>query len=278
MFYVLQSAYNHDNLQGRRYKMAFLSVNFHSDVLGMAMTMNVILPQSAKTQIGMASSDGAHCKTLFLLHGLSDDHTIWSRRTSIERYVAGKNIAVVMPAAHKSWYTDAVSGDRYMEYISKEIPAICRAMFRQMSDRREDNYIAGLSMGGYGALKIALAMPEAFAGCAGLSGAYDVEKRFDRCPYDNANMVAVFGSKDNVRGSVNDVFSLAKKAAEGDGPKPRVYLWCGTEDSLYPETIALGNILKDGGFDLSLNESPGRHEWFYWDREIAKAIDFLMKN
>lgn len=255
--------------------MAFLTVNFHSDVLGMAMSMNVILPQSAKTQIGMASSGGESFKTLYLLHGLSDDNTIWSRRTSIERYVAGKNIAVVMPNAHKSWYTDALSGDRYMEYISKEIPSIYRNMFRGMSYRRDDNFIAGLSMGGYGAVKIALSMPESFAGCAGLSGAYDVEHRFVRCPADES-MKRIFGSPEAVRGSANDVYHLAKALCESGKPLPSVYLWCGTDDSLYGETERMGELMGSLGYDLSYNSSSGNHSWFYWDREIQKAIDFLM--
>lgn len=256
-------------------EMAFLRVDFHSDVLGMAMGMDVILPQSAKTQIGMASSGGGGCKTLYLLHGLSDDHTIWARRTSIERYVAGKNIAVVMPNAHKSWYTDAVCGDRYMEYISKEVPAICRSMFRQMSDRREDNYIAGLSMGGYGALKIALSMPEAFSACAGLSGAYDIEHRFVRCPNDQS-MKLIFGTPEDVQGSANDVYHLARALAESGKELPRVYLWCGTDDGLYGETERMGALLSECGYDLSYNSSTGDHTWFYWDREIQKAIDFMI--
>lgn len=255
--------------------MAFLTVDFHSDVLGMAMSMSVILPQKASTQIGMASSGGEGCKTLYLLHGLSDDNTIWSRRTSIERYVAGKNIAVVMPNAHKSWYTDALSGERYMEYISKEIPSICRSMFRQMSSRREDNFVAGLSMGGYGALKIALSMPDAFAGCAALSGAFDIEHRFVRCPGDSS-MKMIFGSPEDVKGSANDVYHLAEKLAESSVTLPSIYLWCGTDDSLYGETERMGELLRSCSYDLSYNSSSGNHSWFYWDREIQKAIDFLM--
>lgn len=257
--------------------MAFLRVDFHSDVLGMAMGMDVILPQIAQTQIGMASSGGGSCKTLYLLHGLSDDQTIWARRTSIERYVAGKNIAVVMPNAHKSWYTDAVCGERYMEYISKEVPTICRSMFRQMSGRREDNFIAGLSMGGYGALKIALSMPEAFSACAGLSGAYDIENRFTRCPSDQS-MKLIFGTPENVRDSVNDVYHLARTLAESGKKLPRVYLWCGTDDGLYGETESMGTLLGEYGYDLSYNSSAGDHTWFYWDREIQKAIDFMLSD
>ncbi len=255
--------------------MAFLTVDFHSDVLGMGMTMNVILPQAATSAIGIASSDCSDCKTLYLLHGLSDDHTIWSRRTSIERYVAGKNLAVVMPCAHKSWYTDMAVGDRYFEYISKEIPSICRSMFRQMSSAREDNFIAGLSMGGYGAVKTALTYPESFAGCAGLSGAYDIEKRYGYGDDEYRRMEAIFGPKEQFGNSVNNVYRLAEKLSKSERVKPRIFLWCGTEDALLSDTRKLSEILDDGGYEFTSSSSHGAHEWLSWDREIKNAIEFF---
>lgn len=140
--------------------MALIQCDFHSDVLGMASSMNVILPQQSTTQIGMA---GGTSKTqypvLYLLHGLSDDHSIWGRRTSIERYVAGMNLAVVMPNVHRSFYADMKNGGRYWEFISEELLQIVKSFF-PVSSRREDTFAAGLSMGGYGAFKLALRCPE----------------------------------------------------------------------------------------------------------------------
>lgn len=131
--------------------MALLRCNFFSDVLGMSMSMTVILPQKTRNQIGMAGAaptDRHPC--LYLLHGLSDDDTIWSRRTSIERYVAPLGLAVIMPNVHRGFYTDMAHGYRYWTYISEEIPALAQSFFH-ISDRREDTFVAGLSMGGYGA-------------------------------------------------------------------------------------------------------------------------------
>ena len=136
----------------------------------------MILPENAKKQ-----TDGdAPFKTLFLLHGLSDDHTTWMRQTSIERYANEYGIAVVMPAGDRSWYNDTADGAHYLTFIGKELPDVCRAYFRGMSDRREDTLIAGLSMGGYGAVKTALTYPERFGGAASLSGALDVVARTRR--------------------------------------------------------------------------------------------------
>ena len=141
--------------------MALLHVNYFSNVLGMCMNMDVILPQQTKGQIGMEGAvNSTSYPTLYLLHGMSDDHTIWQRRTSIERYVSDMGIAVVMPTVHLGWYTDMVHGRKYWTFISEELPAICRSFFPNLSDKREETFAAGLSMGGYGALKLWPPFPE----------------------------------------------------------------------------------------------------------------------
>ena len=112
--------------------------------------------------------------TLYLLHGMSDDHTAWQRFTAIERHVSHLNLAVVMPTTHLGWYTDMEYGNRYWTYLTQQLPGICRSFFHGMSDKREDTFIAGLSMGGYGAFKAALGAPETFCAGASLSGALDI--------------------------------------------------------------------------------------------------------
>ena len=142
--------------------MAFLNVYFFSEVLGKQVQMNVILPQRSRGQIGLDSiGDKVETyPTLYLLHGMSDDHTIWERRTSIERYASEKGIAVVMPDGDLSWYTDMKHGQNYFTFMADELPAVCRDFFPKMSPRREDTFVAGLSMGGYGAFKLGLRCPE----------------------------------------------------------------------------------------------------------------------
>ena len=142
--------------------MAHLRVDFFSDSLSLSTSMTVLLPQRTTTQIGMtgAVTDGPP-PVLYLLHGLSDDDTIWLRRTSIERYVAPLGLAVVMPQVHRSFYTDEHYGGAYWTFLSDELPRLVHEWFR-VSDRREETFVAGLSMGGYGALKWALRQPERF--------------------------------------------------------------------------------------------------------------------
>src|SRR6478609_11942097 len=154
--------------------MAHLRCDFYSEALGLSTAMTVILPQQTSTQIGMTGAAAAGPPpVLYLLHGLSDDDTIWLRRTSIERYVAELGLAVVMPQVHRSFYTDEAYGGRYWTFLSEELPALVSSFFR-VSERREDTFVAGLSMGGYGALKWALREPARFAAAASMSGAVDV--------------------------------------------------------------------------------------------------------
>ncbi|OGS19165.1 MAG: esterase [Elusimicrobia bacterium RIFOXYA2_FULL_40_6] len=253
--------------------MALIHCDFFSDALQISTSMYVILPQKAKKQIGMKSSaGGAKHPVLYLLHGMSDDHTIWLRRTSIERFVAPLGIAVVMPAVNRSYYTDMAHGAKYWTFISKELPELARSFF-PLSDKREDNFVAGLSMGGYGAFKLGLSFPDKFAAAASLSGAVDVEKRYRA--NSNGSMEDIFGAKPDFKKSSNNLFFLAEKLAKSKGPKPKLYQCCGTEDFLYKDNIAFRDHCKRLRLDHTYEEEPGTHEWGFWDKKIQSVLKWL---
>lgn len=259
--------------------MALIQCDFFSETLGLCMTMNVILPQSTSgSQIGIESQSGSgRHPTLFLLHGLSDDHSIWLRRTSIERYVAPLGLAVVMPAVHRSFYTDMKHGGKYWTYISEELPRLAREFF-PLSHRREDTFVAGLSMGGYGALKLALNHPNRFAAAASLSGAtrMDVDAMFDPARNDRVpEMLDVFGSKESFVGSENDLAHLVQHVAGAGVSKPRIYQCCGTEDFLYAQNQSFKKLIEPLGYDYTYEEEPGAHEWGYWDMKIQRVLEWL---
>ena len=175
--------------------MALAELKFFSESLGMNTNAYVIMPQkSLNGEIGMKSTQYAqNLKCLYLLHGLSDDCSIWLRRTSIERYAQQYGICVVMPGAGRSFYTDMKYGGKYYTYIAKELPAIIHSFFN-VSDKREDNYIAGLSMGGYGAMKIALKEGN-YCAAAGLSSVADVKNMTETFKND---YISVFGEDLNI--------------------------------------------------------------------------------
>jgi S-formylglutathione hydrolase FrmB len=259
--------------------MILTEIKFFSETLGMGATMNVLLPQ--RTVANAQGKSKPKYRTLFLLHGHSDDHTAWQRWTSIERYVEGMNLAVVMPSVHRSFYTDMVHGLPYWQFISEEVPAVARDLFPLSSDRA-DNFVAGLSMGGYGAFKLALTHPERFAAAASLSGAVDIVhaiKGHNIYPDEKswqANMYNVFGDLEIAPGSNNDLFALAEKVSKNK-LKPKLYQCCGTEDFLYTDNLHFRDFVRKLPLDLTYEEGPGEHNWAYWDRMIRKVLAWLPK-
>ena len=256
--------------------MALLELTAHSQTLEREVDFLVILPESTAGLIGMESRESACCKTLYLLHGMSDDHTIWLRRTSIERYASAKGLAVVMPAADLSFYTNMAYGERYWDFISSELPALCRSLFPQMSPRREDTFGAGLSMGGYGALKCGLRAADTFSYAAGLSSCADMAGLIRRGDLAAKTFWRdIFGDLKKLPGSFNDLFAAARDLAKAGEPEVKFYMWCGTEDGLYPDNVKFKDHMLSLGLPLTWEESPGTHAWQYWDEKIQTVLDWL---
>ena len=259
--------------------MALIDCKFFSETLGMCSSLRVILPETTERRIGDSGVSRAGATqpafrghpTLFLLHGLSDDESIWTRATNVERYAAARGLAVVMPNVHRSFYANMRHGYRYWDFVSGELLAKARAFF-PLSHAREDNFVAGLSMGGYGAFKLALSLPGTFAAAASLSGVADVaEFRRERA----ADYELVFGSSGPERGSEHDLFHLATALAGSAEPRPRLFQCCGTEDFLLTQNQALREHLQPLGFDYVYEEGPGLHDWAYWDKMIARTLSWL---
>ncbi len=236
--------------------MAFIQCDFFSESLGLSTSMSVILPQKTLSQIGLTGNVIAtKHPTLYLLHGLSDDHTIWMRRTSIERYASELGIAVVMPAVQRSFYEDMTYGLKYWTFISEELPAIARSFF-PLSDKREDNFVAGLSMGGYGAFKLALNCPEQYAAAASLSGALIADTVFDRFLPD-ADLI--YKNRESIKGSNSDLLAVAERLAKSEQLKPLLYQICGTEDFLYEDNQQFRAFVDSIDLSLKYAEAPGSH-------------------
>ena len=255
--------------------MAHLRCDFYSDVLGLSTSMTVILPQQTRTQIGMAGTarDGGH-PTLYLLHGLSDDDTTWTRRTSIERYVSSMGLAVVMPQVHRSFYTDETQGSRYWTFLSEELPAVANSFFR-LSPRREDTFVAGLSMGGYGAAKWALRCPDRFAAAASLSGSLDI-KDPQRWRDKPDIMEHVFGDSERAVKPDEDLLALLDRVDPEKAPS--LYVACGTEDRLYESNQLFVKTAESAGIAVTSKFTPGEHNWDLWDARIRDVLEWLPLN
>ena len=248
--------------------MALLTCHFFSEVLEESTSVTVLLPQATRSQIGLVGvASDEPPPVLYLLHGLSDDETIWTRRTSVERYAAESGLAVVMPRVGRSMYADQHHGAAYWTFLSQELPERVAEFFR-VSQRREDSFVAGLSMGGYGAFKWALREPHRFAAAASLSGALDV------------------GTDVNVRSAVPQVWGdgpipagddlLALLDAADPASLPDLFVACGTEDFLFEQNLRFLARADERGVPVRRDvERPGEHEWGYWDARIAEVIDWL---
>lgn len=251
--------------------MAHLRCDFFSEVLGLSTSMTVILPQQTTSQIGMAGTartDGH--PVLYLLHGLSDDDTTWLRRTSIERYVAPLGLAVVMPQVHRSFYSDEVHGSRYWTFLSEELPTLAQSFFR-LSPDRGDTFVAGLSMGGYGAMKWALRRPERFAAAASLSGSLDIADA-QRWRDKPALMQHIFGDT-QVAGTDVDLMALLDRA--DPAVLPELFVCCGTGDRLIRCNRDFVDRAGAAGIAVRSDFGAGEHSWDYWDARIQDVLAWL---
>src|SRR5690625_725400 len=249
--------------------MARITLEFFSEVLTKHTTITVVLPEKS----ALKSKD---LPTLYLLHGFSDDHTMWTRQTGIERYATDKGLAVVMPDVDHSFYTDMTYGKNYWTFLTEELPKMVRSLL-PLSDRREDNFVAGLSMGGYGAFKWLLNKPEDFAAGASLSGVLELAKHNQEHGGENPMDEVVFNSfgGNKLTGTMHDIFHLAKQVDQSDGPKPKLYHACGTEDFLFDQNKHFKELTEELSLEVKTIFDPGAHEWNYWDHHIKKVIDWL---
>lgn len=258
--------------------MARITCDFFSETLTINTSMTVILPEHTTKQFGMQNkkrTNNLH-PTLYLLHGFSDDHSIWTRRTSIERYVAELGIAVVMPNVDHSFYTDMKHGKKYWTFLTEELPRVAREFF-PLSDKREDNFVAGLSMGGYGAMKWALNKPEQFAAVATLSGVVDLAGHVHTKDAQDPmvqTLYNVFGDQD-IKGTMHDVLDLLKQVDQSNNPKPKIYQACGKEDFLYEENVSFQKVADQTNLDVVTTFDSGTHDWGYWDHHIKKVLTWL---
>jgi putative tributyrin esterase len=244
--------------------MAVIRCDFYAETLELSTSMTVLLPEEGPTPPPV----------LYLLHGLSDDNTAWTRFSSIERYAADKGLAVVMPQVHRSFYANEAVGLRFWDFLSAELPATVERFFK-VSARREDTFVAGLSMGGYGAFKWALREPGRFAAAASLSGALDLAyiQEFDLRPHIRGLVPRVFAER-QIRDGDEDLLHLIKTA--DPGTLPRLLLRCGTEDHLLKQNERFVAAAKAAGVELDAGFSPGEHAWQFWDDQIRVVLDWML--
>lgn len=261
--------------------MAIIQVNFMSQSLMRTVPIQVILPVDKITALGISSREEKPFKTLYLLHGIFGNYTDWLSGTSLQRWAEEKDLAVVMPSGDNMFYVDQEAGHNYYgELIGKELVEITRKMF-PLSRKREDTYIAGLSMGGYGALRNGMKYSETFGYIAALSSALvtdGIENRTDDNPFFAETRTfaqSVFGDLEKVKNSDKDPKWLVRHNIEKGKPFPKIYMTCGKQDFLLQLNKDFYNYLIQNGVTADFVEDEGSHEWDFWNRAIKRVIDWL---
>lgn len=241
--------------------MAHLRCDIKSDVMGMYTSLEVVLPDYGRMK---------DAPVIYLLHGLSGNCSDWSRFTAVEQYVAKKGAAVIMPEVQRSFYADMALGIDYFSYVLEELPQICSRLFG-LSLRREKNYIMGLSMGGYGALKCALSAPKRYVGCAAFSAAIEIEPLIASASGRMAReLQAILGPEGKIPPEADPYALLNRRKG---AQLPRFFVTCGEQDALYQENVRFVKALEERGADVRFEHWEGDHRWEVWDKSVEMALE-----
>ena len=247
--------------------MSLIEMRIFSESLNMSTGVNVILPLPRRSEL---PAEGL--RVLTLLHGMGDDYTMWLRKTNVERYALERGVAVVMPDGGLSCYHNMLRGGRYRDYVLDELPLLMRGLL-PLSARREDNFIAGCSMGGFGALKLGMSRPEQYAAIGCFSAAH-MEYRPDH-PRNRAMLMRVYGDALDACDAQIERDILAVNAGSRS---MRVWHACGDRDVLRENALKTRDFfeaLPQGAIDYSFETLPGKHDWALWDRMLAAFMQTL---
>ena len=245
---------------------------FKSELIGKVLPYDTLLPP------GYFKSNKRY-PVLYLLHGLFGHHDDWITRTNLAEYAAGYDLIIVTPEGNDSWYIDSatVASDKYESHILRELIPDVDARYCTIKDRRARG-VAGLSMGGYGALKYGLKHPDYFAFAGSLSGALDPANRNEAHPgfaWDilRPSITAAFGPPNSAARRANDLHQIARNiTAANVASLPYLYFDCGLEDGFLPTNRELAEILIAKKIPHQYRQLPGGHDWGYWDRQVREVL------
>jgi S-formylglutathione hydrolase FrmB len=251
------------------------TVQFKSKLIGAALPYRVIVPANYTSP----ELKGQRYPVLYLLHGFGGHYDNWVSKTKLAQYASNYKFIIVTPEGNDSWYTDSagVPAAKYESYILQELIPDVQSHYRTL-ETREGRAIAGLSMGGYGALKFGVKHPEMFAFAASLSGALGaaVWTENDLREFGTAlprSVMETFGPAGSQTRAANDLMKLVREFPAAQlGSLPYFYLDCGTEDGLLSFSRSLADLLHERKIPHEYRELPGQHNWEYWDAQVREVL------
>ncbi len=252
--------------------MALIHLDHVPETVKVNLPLNIILPDPGK----MGDVPVAKRKVLYLLHGLGDDASAWQRYTAIETLAAAYGLVVVMPSAGRSFYTDQPNGQKYFTYLTEELPHYLVDVFG-LAPRREDTLIAGVSMGGYGAIKAALLRPELYCAAASFSGVLSLEV-LRVIPNDprREEFTWLFGDLEELTGSEHDPAAWLQRAAKNPALLPRLFIAVSRQEDIYPLSGMFHAACQSLGVQADYHEEDGGHDWFFWDGQIRRFLAAIL--
>nr|WP_019909469.1 alpha/beta hydrolase family protein [Paenibacillus sp. HW567] len=261
--------------------MATLQISFRSECLKREVTFSALLPGDQPEEFQTSARAGQPLRAIYLLHGYSGSHNDWMNFTRIRELSDRYHIAVFMPAGENQFYLDDENREEYFgEYIGKELVDFTRRLF-PLSTEREDTFIGGLSMGGYGAIRNGLKYGQQFGRIIALSSAL-IPYKVANIPPDYKDGIAsykyytsVFGDLSQLLGSDKDPERLALDLKENGLKPPKIYMACGTEDFLLDVNRRFHAFLEQEQIGHAYVESGGAHTWDFWDKYIEAALQWV---
>ncbi len=243
------------------------------------------IPTSLYFPTDLPASVGNQVKgVITLLHGYSNGGADWMMMTSAPRYAADNGYILVAPSFGNSFYLDMAFGEQWYTLLTEGLPAELDKIFR-LPREREKNYIAGLSMGGYGAMRVGLSHPERYTAIGSFSGCLDLNSLLAgmvEMPVSRAQAIALVG-EDMALPKEADVFSLAQAVADLPAEQqPRIFCTCGEQDEggtqIRSQNMAFAGAAGLLPLDFTYKEWPGVHEFSFWDRSLAEFMSFIQND
>ena len=256
--------------------MSVIKVSTYSPSLQIKTDVNVILPGPVSGMpLEDAYRDPRKYPVLYLLHGTYGNHDDWLRYSRIESYAQEYHIAVVMMDAGNSYFRDVPRGQKYFTFITEEVPRMVEWMF-PISGKREDKFVAGLSMGGFGACKIAMKCPDRYSHAACLSSAFDGYAHEDTAKWPEGSPWEMYYRPDEVlTGNDEDLYYLVRDNLKNNREMPKLYIAEGLQDFLMDQNERFTAFLSQNGIPYTYHKMDGAHDWSFWDAEIKNVLEWL---
>lgn len=264
--------------------MALVKVDFFSQSLRRLVTFNALVPSDAPDEwkVGSEHHYRRETKTLYLLHGFTGSCNDWLHNGTVRTLSVKYNLAIIMPSGENSFYVDAAgTGRAYGQYIGQELVAYTGKLFG-LSGKREDTFIAGLSMGGFGALRNALKYNRTFGKAAALSSALivngikNMKPGTDNVVADYDYYASAFGALTRLDDSESNPEYLVTRLLQNKEVFPELYIACGKDDFLIQENREFKAYLDKNGVSAHYIEDDGIHDWAYWNKHIEPAIQWML--